>query len=228
MRTAARLSLVGGVAALVAVACVELPLGHTNYFDPEADSRITLHNVPDTVNSINETFTATITSKPRLPSGITDAYYYVVEEQAALQAISGGVFRVLSTVGLLPTIATVRAVVTINGQGPMATKTVVVRQWPASASLTCLSTEGCATVAGLGVERSLAFQLRDSLNFAVNLPSGDYRFGTVVSRSPAVVSVQSRPSAATILVRTESVGTAWIVLAGFGPVADSLQVQVVP
>ncbi|MHB1298292.1 MAG: hypothetical protein ACYC0B_07175 [Gemmatimonadaceae bacterium] len=222
--------------ALVLVAssgCVELPLEHTNYLDPGTGSSLTIIGVPDTLNSISETFTASVLTTPDFPPIITGASWKVVAGQELLLPTGArGAFQVKENAGFIPVMVRLRAYIAsdkrIADTGPSAERTIVVRQRPVRALVSCASSEGCAAVSGLQVERSLSYQLRDSLGFLVNLPAGAFRYGTVVSRAPGVVSVQSRPTATFITVRTEAPGSAWIVLLGAGAVSDSLRINVTP
>mgnify|MGYP000187146020 CR=1 FL=1 len=216
------------IALSAALACVEFPLEHTNYYDPNASTRLEIVSVPDTMNSIDEAFVAQIVSVPAVPASAPPPNWSLVEGSEVLSQLALGEFRAASTAGIIAVKVRLRVTVGSSPTPPTAERVVVVRQRPVSALLRCDDGEGCASVVGLLQERLLAFELRDSLNYRVNLPAGSFRYGTVLSRSPSIVSVVARPTAAGVQVRTEAAGAAWIVFLGGGGVADSLLVNVTP
>ena len=54
----------------VLASCVELPLERTNFFDPESGTRILMDGVPDTISSVGESFTVTLTLSPTPGSSV--------------------------------------------------------------------------------------------------------------------------------------------------------------
>ena len=210
-----------------ATACIALPLEHSNYYDPEGSSRLEIFGSRDTLNSIGETLTLTAESTPELPSVAPGIAWSIDLGGEVIQAIGVGQYQVRPTAGLLPVIVRIRAYVPPAATSPEDIVTIVVRQRPSVLDLVCPAPAGCATVSGPAVTRTLTFQAFDSLANPVNLPAGAFRYGTVVSRDPAVVSIVDRPEPNSVRVRSESVGATWIVLAGDG-VADSVMITVTP
>jgi hypothetical protein len=212
---------------VVATACIALPLEHTNYYDPDGSSRLVIVGSRDTLNSIGEVLALTAESTPELPSAAPGVAWAVMLGGEVVQVVGTGQYQVRPTAGLLPVIVRIRAYVPPAATSPEDTVTIVVRQRPTTLDLVCPAPTGCENVTGLTVTRTLTFQALDSLANAVNLPAGAFRYGTVTSRDPAVVSIVDRPEPNSVRVRSESVGATWIVLAGDG-VADSVMITVTP
>ncbi|MBX3174730.1 MAG: hypothetical protein KF709_09975 [Gemmatimonadaceae bacterium] len=213
--------------------CIEPPLEPSNYFDSASGSKFEIVSSPDTIDAALQTFSIVIRSRPQPPEGAIivwetlSAPVLIKFGQYGLVPEAEGEFRTTTAVGLIPTVATWRAYISNAPYAPSITGTVVLRQRPVSATLSCERTPGCQALSGLGNTTSLAFTLRDPLSNPVNLPGGSFRFGTVTSRNPAIASVDGRPGPSLVTIRAQAAGSTWIVLAGEG-VADSMQVTVTP
>lgn len=213
------------IAATAVIACVAPPFEHTNYYDPVADTRITILGAPDSLMAVSESFTLSAVSTPDWPAGVGGPTWEVIAGSTMLQSLGGSTWRTTSAIGLLPSTAIIRIHV-YPLETPWDTVHIVMRQRPAAISLDCVVGFPCATLA-LGTSTTLRFRLWDTNNFIVNLGVGPFRFGTVESRDPSVVEVAGRPSTPSITLLSHAPGSVWIVLSGEG-LSDSVQVTVPP
>lgn len=220
--------IVALLALSTAVGCVALPLERENYFDGGGDTQLIVTGIPDTVASIGEEFTLSITSDPAPPDASVQFQTEIIAGAALLGFQGLTTYRATSAVGLLPVRAVLRVSVVGIVDGPVREIPVTLRQRPRSATLSCPPSGPCVPLAGVNAERTLRFALRDSLANLVNLPGGSFRYGAVVSRAPNVVEVLDRPTPNDIRVRARAVGAAWIVFSAEGGVADSLRLEVLP
>jgi len=212
----------------IAVSCVELPLERNNFLDPGSGTTISLVGIPDTLNSVGETFEITVTLTPQ-PSASAARPEIVVEiPDGVLQRTGALSFASTSGAGYVPVRAVIEASLAGVVNGPFVRKSLVIRQRPDSLQLRCISPDGCATAPSGGTTLRLEFSAFDARDQRVSFPDGAFRYGTVVSRHPDRVSIAGRPTPSAIEVRTGVAGVTWIVMAGETGRADSLRIEVLP
>jgi len=209
--------------------CVAGPLEHSNYFDPYGSNTLTILGAPDTMFAVDQEFTLTAVARDGFPAlgGAAGPTWQIIGGNALVLQVGDGVFRVSGLASLLPAVVTIRAHVPPYNLNPVDTARVWIRQRPVSMDLACTPTPACLSLSAAGATKMLFFSALDANGHLVSLPSGAYRWGTVVSRAPTIVQVFDRPTGGSIELKGLLAGTAWIVMTADG-LADSVQVTVLP
>lgn len=227
MRRLARFPILLGL-LFVGASCVELPLERTNFFDPGSGTTLSLAGIPDTLNSVGETFDITVTLTPQPSASVPRPEIVVEFPEGVLRRTGVSTYASTSGAGYFPVQALIGASLAGVVNGPFVRKSLVIRQRPDSLDLRCISPDGCASASGGGTTLRLEFSAFDARDQRVSFPDGAFRYGTVVSRHPDRVAVIGRPTPNSIEVRTGVAGITWIVMTGDVGRADSLRIEVLP
>lgn len=216
-----------GLLALLA-GCVELPFERSNYLDPGSGAQLVFEGVPDSIFSVGESFSLTVRLDPAPPNSAALPMLVLEYPDALLNRVTPTTYVTTIEMGYVPVRATYRARLEGVLNGPRGERSVILQQRPVSLTLQCSSSEGCASIAGIGNVRQLAFRANDAGGTAVAFPTSNFRYGDVFSRDPSRVQVIGRPAANAIDVRSVSPGRTWIVMTGGPGLVDSLSIEVLP
>lgn len=230
-------SLALASAACLTASCLEGPFERTNVTDPRGIGRVALVGVPDSLHSRGASFTVDLVVEAgALPRRDSIVVFVEFDRAGATDrnvtvALSERSFASGADAGIVPQESEIAALIFYGSPGPvravtLASKTVVVWQRPRTAQLSC-ATVGCTALSGVGAAADIQVAMRDSLNFAVNVPLTGTPVGVFLSRNPAVADVVSRPTPATGRVVAAGIGTTWVVFS-LGSATDSIQVTVSP
>lgn len=204
-------------ALLLAATACEGPFAHTNPYHPDGDFDMLIVGGANSSDSANDTLVFELDISPDAPRQTVQWSLTPI----FLTNLNDGRF-VTTAGGLAP-----RTVTIIAGFGDRrVTRQITVQQVPVELDLRCQGLNACAAFTSLGSQYYPEPFVRDAKGQPIPI-FGTFPVNTLVSRDPAVVSVQGGGTLLPISpIRSEGAGSTYVVGEIFG-FRDSLLVTVV-